>query len=109
MGPTPPAAEPSVSRAEALSKRGIAAYDAGQFAEALRHFDEAYRLDPNDGSILMLRGWTYTKLGRCKEAIADLDAFEDSLIVSDSMVYAEVYRTRGLLPHAAQGLRGGRR
>jgi tetratricopeptide (TPR) repeat protein len=94
VGPTPPAAEPSVSRAEALSKRGIAAYDAGQFAEALRHFDEAYRLDPNDGSILMLRGWTYTKLGRCKEAIADLDAFEDSLIVSDSMVYAEVYRTR---------------
>ena len=45
---TPPAAESSVARAEALSERGIAAYDAGQFADALRYFDEAYRLDPND-------------------------------------------------------------
>ncbi|MCM2311236.1 MAG: tetratricopeptide repeat protein [Steroidobacteraceae bacterium] len=69
-------AEPSVARAEALRKRGHAAYDAGQFAEALRHYDEAYRLDPHDASILMLRGGTYKELGRCKEAIADFDAFE---------------------------------
>ena len=69
-------AQPSAAAAEALRKRGHAAYDAGQFAEALRHYDEAYRLDPNDASILMLRGGTYKELGRCKEAIADFDAFE---------------------------------
>ena len=82
-------------RADALSKRGIAAYDAGQFAEALRHFDEAYRLDPNDASILMLRGVTYKELGRCKEAIADFDAFEKQHNhIADFLLMGDVFRDR---------------
>ena len=94
-GPTPTAAEPSVARAEALSKRGIAAYDAGQFADALRYFDEAYRLDPNDASILMLRGGTYKELGRCKEAIADFDAFEKQHNhIADYLLMGDVFRDR---------------
>ena len=109
-GPQASPAESSAARAEALRKRGIAAYDAGQFAEALRHFDEAYRLDPNDASILMLRGGTYKELGRCKEAIADFDAFEKQHNhIADFLLMGDVFRRSGLLPHAAQGLRGGRR
>jgi tetratricopeptide (TPR) repeat protein len=81
-------AEPSVAAAEALEKRGIVALDVGHFEEALRHFDEAYRLDPYGDTILMLRGQTYTKLGKCKEAIADFDAFEEQYFgLSDVLIH----------------------
>ena len=94
-GPTPPAAEPSVAPAEALSERGTAAYDAGQYAEALRHYDEAYRLDPNDDSILLLRAGAFVKLGRCKEAVADFDAFEKQYdYIADILVVGNVFVDR---------------
>ncbi len=57
----------------AYYNRGIAYYDLGEFARAIEDYDEALRLDPDDGDSYNNRGNAYYKLGEFARAIEDYD------------------------------------
>ncbi|KAI0697265.1 hypothetical protein BC835DRAFT_1413788 [Cytidiella melzeri] len=51
--------------------RGIASFKAGQYKEALRYFNEAIRLAPDDPLVYDSRAAAYEKLGRTNKALYD--------------------------------------
>ena len=53
--------------------RGSAAYEAGQYTEALAAYDRALALRPDDPNALNNRGIALRNLGRYDEALADYD------------------------------------
>jgi tetratricopeptide (TPR) repeat protein len=59
-------------RSQALYARGLIPYNNGQWAQALRLFDQAVRADPHDAAALYYRGLTRARQGSTESAIDDL-------------------------------------
>lgn len=51
-----------------LSQQASAAYADGRYIEAILALDERARLAPEQNDLMVLRGWSYFKLGRLAEA-----------------------------------------
>ena len=51
-----------------LSQQATAAYADGRYVEAILALDERARLAPEQTDLMMLRGWSYFKLGRYPDA-----------------------------------------
>ena len=51
-----------------LSQQASAAYADGRYIEAIMALDERARLAPEQNDLMVLRGWSYFKLGRLAEA-----------------------------------------
>lgn len=51
-----------------LSQQASAAYTDGRYIEAIVALDERARLAPEQNDLMVLRGWSYFKLGRLAEA-----------------------------------------
>lgn len=60
-------------KASTLADEGAALSEQGQNEQALQKFDQALQLDPNNGSILYLRGSVYLGMNKFPEACADLN------------------------------------
>jgi hypothetical protein len=52
-----------------LYTSAVAEYKGRNYERSIKLLQEAYRIDPNDTSILMLFGWNYLKLGKPSVAI----------------------------------------
>jgi tetratricopeptide (TPR) repeat protein len=76
-------------------RTGIALIQKEKYEEALGHFDEALKLDPNEGAAYFYRGVSLRLLNRLDEAI---DAFTTSieLTTDDLDAQAENYLRRGI-------------
>ena len=55
-----------------LSQQASAAYADGRYVEAIMALDERARLAPEQTDLMVLRGWSYFKLGRLADAQAHL-------------------------------------
>ncbi|MDM8519703.1 tetratricopeptide repeat protein [Anaerolineales bacterium HSG6] len=64
--------EPELS-AEELYGQGEAAYDAGNFSEAIELFDQAIELDDEFANAYNNRGLSYYELGESNQALADFN------------------------------------
>jgi tetratricopeptide (TPR) repeat protein len=62
------------TEAEECIARGDAAYRRQAYPEAIRHYDEAARLDPTSASALRRAGWVRYVLEQYNSAICDFDA-----------------------------------
>jgi len=51
-----------------LSQQAVAAYADGRYVEAILALEERARLAPEQMDLMMLRGWSYFKLGRLADA-----------------------------------------
>jgi Flp pilus assembly protein TadD len=51
-----------------LTQQATAAYTDGRYVEAILALDERARLAPEQTDLMMLRGWSYYKLGRYPDA-----------------------------------------
>ena len=51
-----------------LSQRALAAYRDGRYSETLLALSERSRLVPEQNDLLLIRGWSYYKLGRYRDA-----------------------------------------
>lgn len=75
LSPWPAWAEvPQLAAAEIAFTEGLLAFQEGQNEEAVERFAEAARLNPLEGSPLYWRGLALLRLGRAREAVADLEA-----------------------------------
>lgn len=93
--PPDPQATAQHARAEQLAKLGHDANDAQRYDEALRHYDEALRLDPENLGALMFRGWSLVRLDRCEEAVTAIDAFEArDFILAESLLGINAFNDR---------------
>ena len=54
--------------ASILSQRALAAYREGRWTEVILALGERNRVVPEQTDLMMLRGWSYFKLGRYKDA-----------------------------------------
>jgi tetratricopeptide (TPR) repeat protein len=54
--------------ASILSQRALAAYRDGRYVETLLALSERARLVPEQNDLLLIRGWSYLRLGRYKDA-----------------------------------------
>ena len=59
--------------APAYNHRGIAHYDLDQWDAAIKDYTSAIRLEPKDGEAYNNRAWTYYKMGRLQDGLADAD------------------------------------
>lgn len=64
----------SISGGEALFRRGVAAYDAHDYQEAITLFNAAYSVS-NAPEILFDIGQAYRAMGDCRHALESFDAF----------------------------------
>lgn len=91
------AAEVPAERAAYLERAGQLAWERGDLAVALRHFQEAVRLDPDQRAALAGQGRTLAALGRSTEA---LNAYRVALAKQPLPEYAlelgELYESLGL-------------
>lgn len=81
---------------------GVQAFNDGDFARALEHFEQAGQLRLGDGEILYWRARAHLELGDLEEAVT---LFEKSLRASNLERPAE--EVQGLLRTAREGLEGG--
>jgi tetratricopeptide (TPR) repeat protein len=81
----------SADVAAALVNRGTAYDESGQHIRAIRDFDEAIRLKPNDAVAFNERGFAYLGLGQFSRAVADYDR-----AVALGPDFAEAYNNRGV-------------
>ena len=51
-----------------LSQQAVAAYADGRYVETILALEERARLAPEQTDLMMLRGWSYFKLGRLADA-----------------------------------------
>ena len=54
--------------ASILTQRALAAYREGRYVETLLALSERARLVPEQNDLLLIRGWSYFKLGRYNDA-----------------------------------------
>ncbi|WP_128428803.1 tetratricopeptide repeat protein [Streptomyces cyaneus] len=91
------AAEAPAERAAYLERAGQLAWERGDLEVALRHFQEAVRLDPDQRAALAGQGRTLAALGRTTEA---LNAYRVALAKQPRPEYAlelgELYESLGL-------------
>jgi len=64
----------AAEHSESAYTRGVAAYRAGAYAEAITRFDEAVREKPDDAAAVYYRGLAKAKSGNWSGAIPDLEA-----------------------------------
>ncbi|WP_112662257.1 hypothetical protein [Microvirga flavescens] len=67
QAPQPPQRQVELS-ATILAQRAIAAYRAGRYVEVILALGERARLVPEQNDLMLLRGWSYFKLGRYDDA-----------------------------------------
>lgn len=79
--------------ARALNNRGILAYDAGRWEDALRDYAEAGRLSPDFAWVHNNRGLVYQRQGRHREAVA---SFSRALYLDPNYATARTNRTTSL-------------
>jgi tetratricopeptide (TPR) repeat protein len=94
---------------EALYTRGLAAYQAGNYAEAITVFDDLLREQPQRASALYYRGLAKAKLGRFADAIPDFEAAKQqdpTLPVAGSLgaAYFQLQRYREAKPWLQKAL-----
>src|SRR3989304_102594 len=74
---TAPEAESTASSTSVSAKesytRGQAAFDRGDYAQAISEITKVIEADPSDASAYTMRGSAYLELLEYKKAIADLD------------------------------------
>src|SRR5438876_7775127 len=75
IGPGPAVAETPEHAALVAQERGIRAFNIGQLDDARAAFEEAHRLAPDKANPYRWLGMTAARLGRCADAVRDLDAF----------------------------------
>jgi Tfp pilus assembly protein PilF len=83
--------------AEMHNQEGLAAFSAGNYQEAVRHYNEAIRVDPDNAKAYNNRGVTYNKMGRHNLAISD---YNKALELNPR--FAEAYQNRALAHFRAQ-------
>ena len=54
--------------ASILTQRALAAYRDGRYVETLLALSERARLVPEQNDLMLIRGWSYFKLGRYEDA-----------------------------------------
>jgi tetratricopeptide (TPR) repeat protein len=89
--------------AAALHSRGRELVTQGHYAEAIRQFDEALKLDRNNALIFNARGYAHFLLKKYAEAIAD---FNQAIAINPA--YANAYINRGAAKRASGDAAGGR-
>lgn len=57
--------------AAAFNERGIAEFELGQMDSAIADFNDALRIDPNNGEALNNRAWTYYKANDARAGLED--------------------------------------
>ena len=78
----------TTEQAEDHFTRGNVYLDMGEYELALRHFDEAIRLNPQDSSCYIFRGSAYGELGQHDRALLDYD-LAVRLEPKDAFAYAK--------------------
>src|SRR5215212_9972300 len=71
--PTPTPNQRQLTPAQEAFSRGEAWFDKGDWANAIKEYDEAIRLDPKFAWAFSRRGYSRHKAGHVDEAIADFD------------------------------------
>ena len=59
--------------AKASSKQGFSKAELGQYNDAIKDYDTAIRLNPNDAYAFYVRGWSKARIGQYNDAIKDYD------------------------------------
>ena len=81
----------SDNAAEMHNKEGLAAFSAGKYEEAIRHYNEALRIDPDNARAYNNRGVAHAKMGKFDRAISD---YTKALELNPR--FAEAYQNRAL-------------
>ncbi|MDY0779508.1 tetratricopeptide repeat protein [Tenacibaculum sp. IB213877] len=68
-----------------FSNSGLIKSFFGNYDGAIKDYDEAIKIDPNNSNALNNRGYTYNLIGDYKSAIKD---FEKAILLEDSFAYA---------------------
>ncbi|MFC4175676.1 hypothetical protein ACFOYU_26960 [Microvirga sp. GCM10011540] len=55
-------------QATILAQRAVAAYRDGRYVEAILSLDERGRIVPEQNDLMLIKGWSYLKLGRYRDA-----------------------------------------
>jgi tetratricopeptide (TPR) repeat protein len=82
VAPAPPAGAP---RGEVLFRRGVAAYDAHEYASAIEWFEKAYATDA-EPAILFNIAQAYRALGDCPKALEKVEMFLETAQPGDPLV-----------------------
>jgi tetratricopeptide (TPR) repeat protein len=97
--PLAPPIEPSDTNGEALFRRGVAAYDAGDYKNAIALFTAAHRLS-GAPEILFDIGQAFRALGDCRQAVESFDAFVAAASADDPLLPKARARRSELAPCA---------
>ncbi|MFA7158440.1 MAG: tetratricopeptide repeat protein [Kiritimatiellia bacterium] len=90
--------------ANAYNNRGAARYHGGDYAGAVRDYDEALRLDPNHVNSLYNRGMLCARVGDANGAIRDYSA-----AIAANPYWVEAYHGRGQVLEAMGDIKGALR
>ena len=60
--------------AKVSSNQGFSKAQLGQYNDAVKDYDTAIRLNPNDAYAFYVRGWSKARLGQYNDAVKDYDA-----------------------------------
>lgn len=83
--------------AEMHNQEGLAVFADGKYDEAISHYNEAIRLDPNNAKAYNNRGVANAKLGKYDQAISD---YTRALQLNPQ--FAEAYHNRALASFRAK-------
>jgi tetratricopeptide (TPR) repeat protein len=80
MPPAPAAATARVSSEESdtLMRQGLALAKAGNYAGAIKRFEQALEADPDNAQVLKFRAAAYLRTKQYREALADYEAYMES-------------------------------
>jgi len=85
------AVKKSPHKARAVTDRGFAYFNQGNFTQALSDYDKAIELDPGLADAYLDRGLTYSQQGNYSQAIAD---YNRAIAINPN--YADAYNNRGI-------------
>jgi class 3 adenylate cyclase/Tfp pilus assembly protein PilF len=85
--------------ADAFNHRGVAYFDKGEYAQAIKDYTEALKIRPNLADAINNRAWTYYKTGDLTSALQDANR-----AVQLDGTKAYIWDTRGHI-HEARGAR----
>ncbi|GHS88485.1 hypothetical protein FACS189487_06870 [Campylobacterota bacterium] len=77
---------------EAAHEKGLEAQKNSDHSKAIAFFDEAIKIEPNNSTVYVLRGFSYQRLGDNKKAIED---FTQAIKIDPN--YAMAYSNRGIV------------